>query len=245
MSIKTELRHATREAIERLTALRDESKVQLHLLSMDARAGWDKLERQIQALEEQANREGEKAAGALEESARRLTRTLTNLMTTQLSQSAGLLTSVRTLMTPHVRSCRPDDSLVHAAQWMWETDCGAVPVVTGGAVVGVITDRDICMASYTQGKKIEEIRVDSAMSKVVFSCAPDESIGAALATMGAKRVRRLPVIDETGKLLGILSLADVIRWARGLAEPSVDAALTDTLAAISASSPQKLSAAAA
>jgi CBS domain-containing protein len=134
--------------------------------------------------------------------------------------------------------------LVHAAQLMWETDCGAVPVVACNAIVGVITDRDICMASYTQGKRLEDIRIDSAMSKVLFSCGPDESIGAALAIMGDKRVRRLPVLDESGKLLGIISISDVTRWARSLANPAVDAALTDAFAAISASSPQKLSAAA-
>ena len=244
MSIKTDLRHAKREAIEQLTALRDEAKLRIHLLSKDARPLWDKLEWEIAALEEQANRAGEKAADALEETAQRLTRTLTNLMTTQMNHSAGLLTSVRALMTTHVRSCRSDESLVHAAHLMWETDCGVVPVITYDAVVAVITDRDICMASYTQGKRLEDIRIESAMSKALFSCGPDESVGAALATMGDKRVRRLPVLNEKGKLLGIISISDVTRWARSLANPAVDAALTDALAAISALSPQKLSTAA-
>ena len=119
MSIKTDLRHAKREAIEQLTALRDEAKVQLHLLSMDARTQWHKLEREIAELEEQANREGEKAAGVLDETAQHLTRTLSDLMSTQMNCSVGLLTSVRSLMTTQVRTCRSDDSLVHAAQLMW------------------------------------------------------------------------------------------------------------------------------
>jgi CBS domain-containing protein len=244
MSIKTDLRHAKREAIERLTALRDEAKVQLHLLSMDARTRWDELEREITALEEQANRDGDKAIEALQETARHLTRTLNEVMADQVNHSAGLFTSVRSLMTTHVRTCRADDSLVHAAQLMWDTDCGAVPVVTYDAVVGVITDRDICMASYTQGKRLGDISVESAMSKAPFSCGPDESVGAALATMGDKRVRRLPVLNENGKLLGIISISDVTRWAGSLANPAVEAALTDALAAISALSPQKLDAAA-
>ena len=66
----------------------------------------------------------------------------------------------------------------------------------------------------------------------------------ALTLVGEKRVRRLPVLNEHGKLLGIISISDVTRWARSLANPNVEAALTDTLAAISALSPQKLHAAA-
>lgn len=241
---KTDLRHAKRAAIEQLTALRDEARLQIHLVSMDARTRWDQLEREILALEGRANRDGGEAAEALAETAQRLTRTLNELMATQVNHSAGLLTSVRSLMTTHVRTCRSDDSLVHAAQLMWETDCGAVPVLTDDTVVGIITDRDVCMASYTQGKRLEDINVESAMSKVLFSCGPDESIGAALATMGDKRVRRLPVLNENGKLLGIISISNVARWARSLANPNVEAALTDTLAAISALSPQKFHAAA-
>ena len=244
MSVKKDLRHAKRAAVEQLAALRDEAKLQLHLLSMDARTRWHDLERDIAALEEQANRDGEKAAEALHETAQRLTGALNELMASQANHSTGLLTSVRSLMTTHVRTCRSDDSLVHAAQLMWETDCGAVPVVTDETVVGVITDRDICMASYTQGKRLGDISVESVMSKALFSCGPDESVGAALATMGHRRVRRLPVLDENGKLLGIISTSDVTRWGRSLANPAVDAALTDALAAISVLSPQKLSVAA-
>lgn len=244
MSITKDLRHAKRAAIEQLTALRDEAKIQLHLFSMDARTRWTELEGQIAALEEQANRDGGSAAEALQKTAQRLTRTLSELLASQANHSGGLLTSVRALMTTHVRTCRSDDSLVHAAQLMWETNCGAVPVVTDETVVGVITDRDICMASYTQGKGLSDIGVESAMSKALFSCSPDESIGAALATLGDKRVRRLPVLGEDRKLLGIISISDVTRWARSLSNPAVEAALTDTLAAISALSPQKLSAAA-
>lgn len=243
--MKRDLRHAKREVIEQLTALRDEAKVQLHLLSMDARAHWNELEREITELEERASREGEKAAVALEETARRLTRTLTQFMATQMNHSAGLLTSVRSIMTSHVQTCRSDDSLARAAQLMWETDCGAVPVLENDAVVGVITDRDICMASYTQGKRLGDMSVESAMSKTLSSCGPDDSVGAALATMGDKRVRRLPVLNQNGQLLGILSVSDVTRWARSLATPAVEAALTDALGTISALSPQKLSAAAA
>jgi len=234
MSITTDLRHAKREAVDQLTALRDEAKLLLHLLSMDARTRWNQLEREIAAFEELADRDGQKATLALQDTALGLTRTLTDFMATHMNHSVGLLTSVRSLMIAHVRTCRSDDSLARAAQVMWETDCGAVPVLTGDTVVGVITDRDVCMASYTQGRRLEDMRVDSAMSKALFRCGPDESVGAALAIMADKRVRRLPVLSRSGKLLGIISISDVTRWARSLANPAVEAALTDALAVISA-----------
>jgi CBS domain-containing protein len=244
MSLKRDLRHARRAAVEQLTALRDEAKLQIHLLSMDARTRWNQLEQEISTLEEQAHRDGGKAADGLQEAAQRLTHSLHELMAAQTNHSAGLFTSVRSLMTSQVRTCHPGDSLVRAAQLMWESDCGVVPVVDGETVIGIITDRDVCMAGYTQGRRLEDIRVGSAMSKELFSCGPDDSVATALATMGDKRVRRLPILGNNGKLLGILALADVTRWARSLANPGVDAALTDALAAVS-DSPSQLSSAAA
>ena len=151
-----------------------------------------------------------------------------------------VLASVRSLMTTHVRTCRSDDSLAHAAQLMWDTNCGAVPVVSGDEVVGVITDRDICMATYTQGRAPGELRVDGAMSKQLFSCSPDDSIGVALALMGSKRVRRLPVLNDRQELVGIISMSDVARCTRSRTNPNVDAALTDALGQLSLLSPEKM-----
>jgi len=238
MSLHTDLRHAKNRTIEQLTALRDEARVQLHLLSKDARQRWDELETEIEVLETRANRDGEKATDALKTATHQLTQI------NQLNHSAGLLTNVRSFMTTHVRTCQGDDSLSHAAQLMWDTDCGAVAVLSQGQLVGIVTDRDLCMATYTQGKAPAEIRVETAMSKALFSCAPDDSIATALATMGAKRLRRLPVLDQADKLVGMLTTADVARWARSLGNPEVNAALVDALGAISASSPHKLQTAA-
>lgn len=245
MSIKTDARHAKNQILEQLTALRDEARLQLHLLSLDARQRWIQLEAEIDALEKRANRDGEKAAEALREAAHALSRTLTEFVASQMHGIAGLLSSVRSVMTTYGRTCSPDDSLTCAAHLMWEFNCGAVPVISNERVVGVVTDRDICMATYIQGKPPEALKVESAMSKNLFSCAPDDSIGAALATMAANRVRRLPVVSPDGGLVGIVALADIARWARSLANPAVDAALADTLAAISALEPQKPATAAA
>jgi CBS domain-containing protein len=244
MSIKKDVRHSSRKALEQLGALRDEAKLQLHLLGMDARRAFSELETQIVSLEGRASREGEHAFESLTVAAQELTRALNEFMTTHVNASVGLLTSVRTIMTTHVRTCQADDSLGHAAHLMWNEDCGIVPVTRDHHVVGVITDRDICMATYTQGQAPGELRVEATMSKQLFSCSADDSLATALTTMRTNRVRRVPVLTLEGKLLGLLSLADIVRWAQPLGNPSIDATITETLAAISARSPQKLASAA-
>jgi CBS domain-containing protein len=118
------------------------------------------------------------------------------------------------LMQKDVGSCRATDTMNDAARIMWERDCGFVPVVAddgSGRVVGVVTDRDLCMASYTRGKSLHDLRVSEGMSSDVRSCSPNDSLGSAQAEMRNGRVRRLPVLDASGQLLGILSLADIAR----------------------------------
>ena len=123
--------------------------------------------------------------------------------------------TVEKLMTKEVRSCGPHDTLAAAAHQMWDGDCGALPVVEGAErrVVGVITDRDICMAGYFKGTPLDQIQVESVMSRIVKSCHPADDLAAAEATMASARVRRLPVVDASGQLLGMLSLADIAREA--------------------------------
>jgi len=120
---------------------------------------------------------------------------------------------VAQLMTRSPKSCGVHESLARAAQIMWETDCGCVPVVDeSSAVVGLLTDRDICMAAYTQGRSLSDIGVQSAMARHVSTCGAKDSLRTALERMLAARVRRLPVVDEDNKLVGVVSLGDV--WRR-------------------------------
>jgi CBS-domain-containing membrane protein len=117
---------------------------------------------------------------------------------------------VKELMEIKVRSCLVDDSLNWAAQLMWEGDCGALPVVgPEGDVVGMITDRDICMAAYTKGRPLTLIKVGDAMAKQVTTCSAESSAETAMSLMKEVRVRRLPIVDAQGKLAGILSLNDL------------------------------------
>ena len=120
---------------------------------------------------------------------------------------------VRALMSQDVRTCRPSDSLHFAARLMWDHDCGCVPVVDQNLVIGMLTDRDICMAAYMQGRSLPELTVGGAMSKHVYSCDPDDLLSAAERMMAAHRVRRLPVIEKGGRLVGILSLSDLAQEA--------------------------------
>ena len=121
---------------------------------------------------------------------------------------------VKELMIRDVRTCQADDDLNRPAQIMWETDCGTVPVVDGAGIVkGMITDRDICMAAYTKGRCLEAIHVRSTMARDVAACSPEDTLEAALATMRKARVRRLPVTERNGRLVGILSMNDLARHA--------------------------------
>lgn len=121
---------------------------------------------------------------------------------------------VAQLMTRAVATCAPGDDMRRAAQLMWDFDCGSIPVVEADRrVAGIITDRDICMAAMSRGRPLDQMRVDSAMAREVRVCHPDETILAAEERMRVAQVRRLPVVDESDRLVGILSLNDIAREA--------------------------------
>jgi CBS-domain-containing membrane protein len=114
------------------------------------------------------------------------------------------------IMTRDVRSCSPDESLGSAAQIMWEMDCGAVPVVDSERrVIGMITDRDICMASHLQGVILSDASVASAMARDIKCCGPHDSPATVQALMQQHKIRRVPVIDAQRRLIGIVTLADL------------------------------------
>lgn len=121
---------------------------------------------------------------------------------------------VEDLMTREVEACRPADSLADAAGVMWRRDCGAVPVVEDGGVAGIITDRDICMALATRRAYASEVSVGEVMSRGVVTCTPEDDAEEALEVMRQRQLRRLPVVDGRGQLVGILSVADVLRRTR-------------------------------
>ncbi len=156
---------------------------------------------------------------------------------------------VEQLMTKQVTSCGPTDTLQRAAQLMWDNDCGCLPVCAGNGstqVTGVITDRDICMSALFQGKPLREMQVCDAMARQLLTCRPGDSLAAAEKIMREAKIRRLPVIDERGRLLGVIALADLAREAaRELGSASQEVTETevgDTLAAICQPRGQQLAA---
>lgn len=121
---------------------------------------------------------------------------------------------VSELMTREVKSCIERDSLQKVAKVMWDNDCGCVPVVDEeNSVTGVVTDRDICMAAYTQGVPLYGIQVQTAMARTVVCCTENDDLATAEELMRQNQVRRLPVVNREGRLVGILSINDIAREA--------------------------------
>lgn len=117
---------------------------------------------------------------------------------------------VREIMTGDVKSCRPETDVATAATIMWEQDCGCVPVIEeDGRVVGMITDRDICMAVATRLRVARDISVGEVISGKVHACSPDDEVKDALKIMRGEQLHRLPVLDGEGRLAGILSFNDL------------------------------------
>jgi CBS domain-containing protein len=143
---------------------------------------------------------------------------------------------VHEIMVRDVASCRPNDAMSEAARLMWDHDCGIVPVIDeDGRLCGVITDRDLCMACLTQGIPLHQLSVAQAMTPEPVVCAPDQDVSALCQAMRERQVRRIPVVDEDQRLVGIVSLSDVTRRAGAAdgrnAQP-MRAQVFDTLAAV-------------
>ena len=143
---------------------------------------------------------------------------------------------VRELMSADVKACGEETDLATVAKIMWDGDCGIVPVVNNERqTVGVITDRDICIAAATRSASPGSILARDVMSRVLATCAGDDDAGEALEALKDHRVRRLPVVDDRDRLIGVLSLSDLVARAetrRGAEVPGEE--VLDTLKAICA-----------
>jgi CBS domain-containing protein len=117
---------------------------------------------------------------------------------------------IKDVMTANPTCCKPTDTIDTVAKLMLDHDCGEIPVCDGARLVGVITDRDITCRVVAAGKTAEAVLVSDAMSKNVATIDPHESLDDALELMEEKLVRRLPVVDDVGAIVGIVSQADLI-----------------------------------
>jgi CBS domain-containing protein len=144
---------------------------------------------------------------------------------------------VAELMTREVECCAIDDMLERPAQIMWDNDCGCVPVLDDDErVVGMITDRDICMAALTQGRTLDTMTVESACSREISTAQEDDTVEAVESLMRLMQVRRVPITDARGRLVGILSMNDLARHAHRTGRAPTTGlsgdTITETLAAI-------------
>jgi CBS domain-containing protein len=143
---------------------------------------------------------------------------------------------VKHVMTSDVRTCPPDATVAGAARIMSARECGAVPVVdTQHKLIGMVTDRDVCLALASRVRKPEELPVGDVMSRKVYSCSPNDDTVTALKVMQQHHVRRLPVVGADGRVVGIFSIDDIVsRMGRTPdAEITLDQ-VVDTLKSLSA-----------
>ena len=143
---------------------------------------------------------------------------------------------VKDLMTRDPISCAPDTTLAEAASLLWQRDCGVLPIVDDGELTGIITDRDMYIALATRNERAAHVRVGAVTATVPVTCAPDDDVHAALATMKRERVRRLPVVGLGRSLVGMLSMNDIV-LAAGPKKAVTSDEVVDVLQAICAHRP--------
>lgn len=118
----------------------------------------------------------------------------------------------REVMTPEPAYCQTSDSIVRVAKMMKTEDVGAVPVVESSSnrrLVGMVTDRDIVVKGVAGDRSMENATVKEVMTSDVVSCREDDDVSKAVARMAERKVRRMPVVDGSGMLRGIIAQADI------------------------------------
>ena len=117
---------------------------------------------------------------------------------------------VRELMTKQPTTVQPDATLGEVATLMKQEDCGSIPVVEGGRLVGIVTDRDIVVRGIASGADAKTQRVSKVMSSDPVTVSPDDEIADAEKKMAERQIRRLPVVED-GRLVGIVVTAQIAR----------------------------------
>ena len=132
---------------------------------------------------------------------------------------------VKELMTIPVHSIEASHTIAEAARRMAKEDIGALPVLSAGKLVGIVTDRDIAVRGVAAGMSVHA-PVRRVMSETVATCSPEDDLETALALMSRERVRRMPVCNIDDELVGIVALADAAK------RDPIKAEVTETLADI-------------
>ena len=135
------------------------------------------------------------------------------------------------LMTALPTTCSRETNLAAAAELMLAADCGLLPVLDDGRLMGVVTDRDLYIALATRNQRASDVCAGEVAQSPVYTCSPEDDLDTVLATMRHHRVRRVPVEGFGGTVLGIISVDD-IAMAAGPAQLVADRAVIDTLQAV-------------
>ena len=135
------------------------------------------------------------------------------------------------VMTPGPITCSPDTTVAEAARLMWEGDCGVLPIVRDHVLVGVVTDRDLFIALATRDAKPSQLNVGAVVRPAPITCTPRDDVHQAMTKMKSARVRRLPVVEKDGTLVGIVSMNDLLLAVAP--ETALGGKVVDTLQTIS------------
>jgi CBS domain-containing protein len=119
--------------------------------------------------------------------------------------------SIREIMTANPSTIEPGNSVVDAARIMKQEDAGVVPVTENGRLTGMVTDRDIAIRVVAEGKDPQSTTVREVASTDLVTVDPQQDLDEALRLMAQHQVRRLPVVEEDGRLVGVVAQADVAR----------------------------------
>jgi CBS domain-containing protein len=119
--------------------------------------------------------------------------------------------SIKDVMTSNPCSIDADKSVAYAAKMMRDEDVGLAPVVEDDKLIGMLTDRDIAIRVVAEGRNPDEVKVSEVASKQVVTIDPQQDLDEALRIMAKHQVRRLPVVEEDGRLVGVVAQADVAR----------------------------------
>lgn len=116
---------------------------------------------------------------------------------------------IRDIMTRSPICCSPGDTLDFVAALMLKHDCGAIPVCDGPRLAGILTDRDIACRAVALGRVPAQVRAADVMTRTVHTLGPDDDVEAAIQLMETKLIRRVPIVDAAGKVVGIVAPSDL------------------------------------
>jgi CBS domain-containing protein len=224
------LPQSANDLIDTFVKARQTARLRLHLLSLEAQKHWQSVESRLDNIQRRLEHDGDGAVATLGHTLQEINDAIKHV----LSEARGSLKARATDLMRPAKTCSPSGTLAEAAQLMWELDCGFAPICDdAGKLVGVVTDRDICMATHLRGQLVSEISISSVMTQALCTVTPDTALSEVMRLMRTHQIKRIPVVRQQ-QLAGIITLADVSQFL-DVAEDSPEAAvaLAKTLTAIS------------